>query len=421
MKPVTRKSQLKNAKSSKKRTRKSRRLKGGFPLPTIDLTPNGNGIIGPRGSSNGWWKALRPDVIRKKWPGLLKNLKKKGYFAFQYMADKPAGWKYKFFIVKEDLKQQHGGSKSVHQQFMYNECLANSLYRQLGVNVPLMNTVKTIHGKAVAVEIKTGYKSLEPWKAIPILCGGGPSQWQLDELFNNMLVDMWLMNWDVIGLEYDNILFNEQSQNILRIDQGGALLYRAQGSKKERVTTDYSMQYPTWKKGEWNSFRTWKNYQNYGGGGEQKCGPMREIAAAGPSVFRRLALPGSGIETKFTACNVWIADNKREIPAGRAFPPQKVCQYLINGMQKLKQLSDATLKAEINGAFPFDKEVQTFLLTTLKTRKARLIGAVKKVCAKFAPQPKDLLASLLFSYAFFHSSSPGCPPFLTFSTKESLI
>lgn len=43
--------------------------------------------------------------------------------------------------------------------------------------------------------------------------------------------DAWLANWDVVGMEYDNLQVDEKG-HALRVDAGGSLMYRAQGSKK---------------------------------------------------------------------------------------------------------------------------------------------------------------------------------------------
>lgn len=44
-------------------------------------------------------------------------------------------------------------------------------------------------------------------------------------------VDAWLANWDVIGMGYDNLQIGVDG-NAVRVDAGGSLEYRAQGSKK---------------------------------------------------------------------------------------------------------------------------------------------------------------------------------------------
>jgi hypothetical protein len=44
-------------------------------------------------------------------------------------------------------------------------------------------------------------------------------------------VDAWLANWDVVGLELDNLQLDEKGHAV-RVDAGGSLMYRAQGGKK---------------------------------------------------------------------------------------------------------------------------------------------------------------------------------------------
>lgn len=39
-------------------------------------------------------------------------------------------------------------------------------------------------------------------------------------------------NWDVVGLSYDNLLYNPKTKNAVVIDTGGSFTYRAQGAKK---------------------------------------------------------------------------------------------------------------------------------------------------------------------------------------------
>ena len=46
------------------------------------------------------------------------------------------------------------------------------------------------------------------------------------------MTDAFLANWDVAGLDDDNILWDPQGQPF-RVDQGGTLEFRAQGQTKE--------------------------------------------------------------------------------------------------------------------------------------------------------------------------------------------
>lgn len=53
-----------------------------------------------------------------------------------------------------------------------------------------------------------------------------------EKIVKGLVADMLLSNWDVLGLAFDNIaLYNG---NLIRIDNGGALLFRAQGDRKLR-------------------------------------------------------------------------------------------------------------------------------------------------------------------------------------------
>lgn len=53
----------------------------------------------------------------------------------------------------------------------------------------------------------------------------------MDKIREGFAVDAWLANWDVLGLEDDNIITNAEG-NPVRIDTGGTLMYRAQGGLK---------------------------------------------------------------------------------------------------------------------------------------------------------------------------------------------
>lgn len=104
------------------------------------------------------------------------------------------------------------------------DLLSNELYRIVGAKVP--EEIKTtLDGKpALASKIIDNAKELgqssptEQAKAIA----------QLKENFG---ADAWLANWDVIGLNQDNVLISAQG-TAFRLDQGGTLMFRAQGETK---------------------------------------------------------------------------------------------------------------------------------------------------------------------------------------------
>jgi len=101
-----------------------------------------------------------------------------------------------------------------------NEVLANSLYELAGVSVPRMRVSSDAAGIPVVSSRIVDGRSI----AIDNLT---PSQSEV--LRDGFLIDAWLGNWDAV-LD-GNIVANNQGE-VMRIDFGGALLFRAKGGKK---------------------------------------------------------------------------------------------------------------------------------------------------------------------------------------------
>lgn len=101
-----------------------------------------------------------------------------------------------------------------------NEVLASKLYQACGIDSPDVNTIMHNGKLGVASEWKDGLKKGSP----SALANAEGSK-------DGFVIDAWLANWDVVGLEYDNMLL-DKSGKAVRIDPGGSLLYRAQGGPK---------------------------------------------------------------------------------------------------------------------------------------------------------------------------------------------
>jgi hypothetical protein len=102
------------------------------------------------------------------------------------------------------------------QDRVATELLSNAVYRKLGIKVPEAGTL-TFDGKpALAYPMLDG--ELRKWKE--------PNA----KLAEGFMADALLANWDVIGLEQDNVLW--QGDTPVRLDQGGTLQFRAQGAPK---------------------------------------------------------------------------------------------------------------------------------------------------------------------------------------------
>lgn len=101
-----------------------------------------------------------------------------------------------------------------------NEFLAAKFYQMLGVGVPNLKLVEKDGKLGIASKWVDGLKK----------AGAGKLS-EAHGVHEAFAIDAWLGNWDVVGLSNDNLLLDKDGKAI-RVDSGGALLYRAQGGKK---------------------------------------------------------------------------------------------------------------------------------------------------------------------------------------------
>jgi beta-lactamase superfamily II metal-dependent hydrolase len=120
-----------------------------------------------------------------------------------------------------------------------NELIAIKLYRQMDINVPDARLIQDINGKiGIAVEERQ-IQDVNFYDEM----------WNLTGLQEGFAVDCFLGNWDVIGSHLGQNLCRDllsSTNQAIRIDAGGSLLYRAQGAPKGTrgsllaIFTDYS-------------------------------------------------------------------------------------------------------------------------------------------------------------------------------------
>jgi len=101
------------------------------------------------------------------------------------------------------------------------EFLTNQLYLNAGVPTVNSRLIDFKGQKAIATD----------WIEDAITYD--PSEEPSDEILNGFIIDAWLGNWDVVGLDYDNLIKHPDYGKWHRIDQGGSLYFRAQGQKKD--------------------------------------------------------------------------------------------------------------------------------------------------------------------------------------------
>lgn len=100
-----------------------------------------------------------------------------------------------------------------------NEALTAELYRLAGIDAPEYRLV-TVNGRqGIASRFVDG---LQADKTALVKGAEGVAE--------GFGMDAWLANWDVVGLNFDNMLLN--GARVMRVDTGGGLLYRAQGGAK---------------------------------------------------------------------------------------------------------------------------------------------------------------------------------------------
>lgn len=115
------------------------------------------------------------------------------------------------------------------QKHAENEVLAAKFYERLGVP---------------AAEVRLGEDNGETRIVSPLIPGATSDlsdrlgdKIYLEKLRDGFVVDAWLANWDVAGLVYDNVMTDEDG-NPVRVDPGGALMYRARGAEKGQAFGD---------------------------------------------------------------------------------------------------------------------------------------------------------------------------------------
>ena len=124
-----------------------------------------------------------------------------------------------------------------NEQQARQEVLAGKFYELLGVPGAKTELTRTPNGKiAVASQIIPDAVELKNY--VPGVVTPGHPWSYINHLREHFPADAWLANWDAIGADKENILVNPKTLDAYRIDQGGALGFRAKGSPKGEAFGD---------------------------------------------------------------------------------------------------------------------------------------------------------------------------------------
>ena len=149
------------------------------------------------------------------------------------MADeelRPPIWDVK--RVSEKLGSNEGGwfekqnGEKYYVKFYENpnqgraEFIANAIYEKAGI--------KAAHTERVMIDGREAIASAAVENARSVAAVDQAASFDVQ---NGFVADAFLANWDVVGAMYDNIVQNQDG--LYRIDNGGSLIFRAQGGDKE--------------------------------------------------------------------------------------------------------------------------------------------------------------------------------------------
>lgn len=167
-------------------------------------------------------KAQNLDLAVPDPAGLTKLKDLSGSTRPALMEDPATGKKW---VVKSP--DQGGGG----QPHLANEAAADQLYRIAGAAVPGSAYVETGGKPYKVAEFLEGAKTLGEWEKTATPTQKLEVQVKLQEHF---VMDALLGNWDVAGQSNDNIMVMPDGTPV-RVDNGGALDFRAMGAKKTKA------------------------------------------------------------------------------------------------------------------------------------------------------------------------------------------
>lgn len=134
-----------------------------------------------------------------------------------FVRDLPGSTGPKLYVDKHGVSWVIKGNT---EALVRNEVLANKLYKSVGVDVPDVRLA--MHNGELRVASR--FRGVET--------ANFSNAAVLSEAQADFATDAWLANWDVVGLQFDNLKQASGTTNLIRLDQGGALAFRAQGSPK---------------------------------------------------------------------------------------------------------------------------------------------------------------------------------------------
>jgi len=129
-------------------------------------------------------------------------------------------------LVEDDLGNRFVMKRGASPEHLRSECDADAAYIAAGVAVP---EFRLYEDSGTPVKLS---RFIDEAKTLSAL-SKDERETVYNQLRKDFHVDVLLGNWDVLGLGMDNVLVDKNGK-AWRIDNGGALGFRAQGEKKDK-------------------------------------------------------------------------------------------------------------------------------------------------------------------------------------------
>jgi 8-oxo-dGTP diphosphatase len=234
----------------------------------------------------------------------------------ELVKDKATG---KLFVRKKGANAEH----------LVSEAAADSAYAALGIAVPKAHVYVDAAGVPTKLAEYMEGKQLSQLKS-------SEKPGVFAQLRQNFVADCLLGNWDVIGKDYDNILVGDDGV-AYRIDNGGALGFRAQGKKKTPSQWGEAV-------GEIETFRNGTNYQTKAVYGDITEGEIvrqvKDVAAKRDALLKSVSKADAEVLSKRID---WLIANY-----GKVAPP--IGENVGEAILLKKVDASAHLKAHSNAA-----------------------------------------------------------------------
>lgn len=257
-------------------------------------------------------------------------------------------------LVRDKAGAEYVMKKGVGEKQLRAEAAADALYAACGVAVPHS---KVYEEKGGPVKLGKKLEGMELGKYLAT-CSPVEREAVLAKIHEGFAADALLGNWDVIGANHDNILVTPDGTPH-RIDNGGALEFRAQGKPKNEGGEEHWGEFPV---------ELWTLRGNV-----QKGQPVNEQSR---SVFGNLSWD------KVTEQMERLVNSREQILKAAGDDPERL-KVLEKRMDQFKDIA-ATSRLMLNDGFT-PEYVSEMVRNQVLIRKSGLINKVAKQLGNHTP------------------------------------